>query len=243
MKKVGVAGGKGGTGKSTVSLSLTMYTEKSALLDLDLTMPNIQTAINGEVLLEDGVIQPVRAGGREYFSIGYLCDKSDILTWSSEQINVLIDEIFKTVKWHDLEYLFIDCPPGTDAIFQGIISKLDTMIIVTQPSKFAYVDAIKVIELLREEEVGISGEIRNFAYFTCHECGYRHKIFDDGDYLSLNIPLLCEIPIVKLNNGIIPKKYFPLEKIIEAIENPIIEKRKRREAIRRLFGYDTKRTN
>ena len=234
-KRIAIVAGKGGVGKSIISLSLAHYVPASALLDLDLTMPSIPISIKGDVVLKDGWIYPVTKDGIEFFSLGYFGD--DPLTWDSKRIKELIRTIFKSVKWSNHDYLFIDCPPGTDAVFQSVIPYLDVAIIVTTPSAASYTDAKRVIELLRDSGVPIAGEIRNMSYFKCDECGHIYYFFNSIKHdFMLDIPLILEIPLLELKEELIPQKYLPVEKVLNAIRNPQVDKRKEnRERKRRIM--------
>ena len=226
MHRVGIVAGKGGVGKSVIAVSLAACFKDSAVLDLDLTMPSVQAFVKGDVKLEHEKFQPVEKDQVQYFSLGYLVD--DPLTWNSEKIQKLVSELFTAVEWRDdTEYLFIDSPPGTDSVFQSIIPYYDTTIIVTNPSLPSLVDAKRLLRLLRDEEVPVSGEIRNMSFFICPKCGCRHEIFNSNELPELKIPLLAEIPLVKLVNNLIPADYIPDDKIKDAIMHPIKLKKKK----------------
>ncbi|MDI6886889.1 MAG: P-loop NTPase, partial [archaeon] len=109
---------------------------------------------------------------------------------------------------------------------------------VTTPSPSSYADGKKVVELFKDEGIPIAGEIRNMSYYCCPNCGAIHRIFQSSeDYLE--IPFICEIPLVELQpGGIILDTDFPIDKILQAIENPLIPERKshiKRELLKQLL--------
>jgi len=239
MRYVGVVAGKGGTGKTTTALSLANAVPNAALLDLDLTMPTVPAVLNGEVEFGKEELIPVKKQGVEYFSIGFFGE--DPLTWDSSKIKDLVDDLFRLIRWDNPDYLFIDAPPGTDSVFTSVMPKLDSTIIVTNPSLMSYMDARRVVELLKEEEIGICGEIRNMAYYKCAICGHLYYPFGSPSNFSLDIPLLCEIPMLEQTDSIIPKEYLPVDSIIDAIKNPVKErvkerKSRKRDAMRMILG-------
>ena len=238
MKKISLLSGEGGTGKTTVAIGLSKYVNNSALLDLDITAPDIPVYVKGEVQLGDeGVIHPVENDGIKYFSVGYLGD--DPITWSSERIEDLIGELFKEVAWGNTDYLFVDCPPGIAPEVQAILPLVDATILVTNPTALSYSDIKRTIELLKDEEVPIAGEIRNMAYYQCPNCGHTDHIFGYYQNFTLEIPLICEIPIVKMPGNLIPREFLPVEKILNAIKKPYVVKKSKlkRYIIKRILEW------
>ncbi|MDI6886743.1 MAG: P-loop NTPase, partial [archaeon] len=145
MKRVAVCSGKGGTGKTIISLNLVHRLPNSALLDLDFTAPDVPVYLKADMALGNEVIHPAKVGEKKYFSIGYF--GSDPMTWAGEEIRRLVDELFKVVNWGELDYLIIDCPPGLTQENIALLDKIDTAIIVTTPSPSSYADGKKVVEL------------------------------------------------------------------------------------------------
>lgn len=245
-----VASGKGGVGKSTVAVNLavalSLEGKKVGLLDADIYGPSIPKLIHAEdakpaAITIDGfdAIEPIYKYGLKVLSIGFLVAPETALMWRGPMASSALKQILQETNWGELDYLIIDTPPGTSDIHLTLIQtiKISGVIIVSTPQQISVVDAVKAIEMFRNDKhnVPIYGLIENMAWFTPAELPEnKYYIFGKNGCVKLaekyNLPLLGQIPIAEsicengdngnpsaLNTGSIEGKAFASlsKKIIE----------------------------
>jgi Mrp family chromosome partitioning ATPase len=212
--KILVLSGKGGVGKSTVTVN-TAYALKAkgykvGILDIDLHGPSIakmtgiETArIEGD---ESGLLKPLKTrDGVDVISISPMLEKSDTpVIWRGPLKMKAIQEFFDSVNWSELDYLIIDSPPGTGdepLTALQIIEGIDGVIIVTTPQDIATSDVSRSISFVKAMNKRILGLVENMSYFICSKCGEKHFIFGEGGAEKLaekyNLDILGKIPIDK----------------------------------------------
>lgn len=214
---IAVASGKGGVGKSTVAANLAIALTQSGyrvgLLDADIHGPSqpkmfqveqerpIMTEVDGRELIE-----PVMQYGVKLLSIGFFVDPENAVVWRGGLASNAIKQLITDANWGELDYLFIDLPPGTSDIHLTIVQtiQLSGAVIVTTPQPVALADARKGIDMFRNEHVNVPvlGIVENMAWFTPAELpNNRYYIFgkEGGKRLAeeLNVPLLGQIPLVQ----------------------------------------------
>ena len=212
-----VASGKGGVGKSTVSVNLAIALAKSGakvgLLDADVYGPSIpkMLGVEGarpEVKKINGkdVIIPLEAHGIKMISIGFFVKPEDALIWRGAMATSAINQFVKDTDWGDLDYFIMDLPPGTGDIHLTIVQALPVTaaIIVSTPQDVALADALRGVSMFRAEkiEVPVIGFIENMSWFTPEELpDNRYYIFGKAGLKDLaermEIPLLGQIPLVQ----------------------------------------------
>lgn len=214
---VAVASGKGGVGKSTVTVNLAVALAKMgysvALLDADIYGPSIpkmlgveeiQPAIQGDKGQE--IIVPVEQYGVRVLSIGFFVRPEDALIWRGPMATSALKQLIHQAEWGEPDYLLIDMPPGTGDIHLTIVQELPVTgaVIVSTPQEVALADAVKGINMFRAEKVNVPilGLVENMAWFTPEELPEnRYYIFGNGGCKALaereNIRLLGQIPIVQ----------------------------------------------
>ena len=234
MVRIGVISGKGGTGKTTVAYSLAAsLVDKGfrvAMLDVDLTGPNITDILGKEALdVVDDRFIPASAEGLRYISLGQLASEGDPVLWSGEDLASAARQLFERTMWGDLDYLVADFPPGSGGEAQALLPLMDCALIVTVPSALAESNVRRIIEMCRETGTPILGLIKNMVGFVCSSCGQRHDIFpEDHGFEDLGIPTIAEIPLdpeVARSKRI---NHFPVDAVLEAMENPVRLKRRKR---------------
>jgi len=205
--KIAVASGKGGVGKSTVSVNLAVALAKQGLkvglLDSDIYGPSIplmfglteRPVFNGEKLV------PLEKYGVKLMSLGFLITDESPVIWRGPLVMRALQQLMRDVDWGELDIILFDMPPGTgDAqltLSQSIT--LDGAVIVTTPQDVALLDAVKGVQMFRKVNVPILGIVENMSYFVCKHCHERTDIFSAGgakrESEKLNIDLLGEIPL------------------------------------------------
>jgi len=204
---IAVASGKGGVGKSTVSvnLALAMAAEgaKVGLLDLDIYGPSIpmMMGIQEKPKNVDNKMAPVENHGVRMMSLGFLVPNNEPLIWRGPMVMSAVEQLLKDVAWGDLDYLFIDLPPGTGDAQLSLTQKahISGAVIVTTPQDVALLDATKGLAMFKKTNVEVFGIIENMSFYLCPNCGERSEIFSHGGARKAsekeNVPFLGEIPI------------------------------------------------
>ena len=207
-KTIAVASGKGGVGKSTVSVNLAVALAKSGarvgLLDTDLYGPSIplMMGIKDELnVTEDERLIPLESHGVKLISVGFMLDEEQALIWRGPLIMQLVKQFLTQVEWGELDYLVIDLPPGTGDTQLTLVQTipLDGALIVTTPQDVALIDARRAIKMFGEVNVPIVGIVENMSYFTCPHCNEDTEIFSSGGGKETSerydVPLLGKIPL------------------------------------------------
>lgn len=204
---IAVSSGKGGVGKSTVSVNLAVALAlsgaKVGLLDADIYGPNIPMMMGVEKTPEqqDGKITPAESHGVKLISMGFFVPEDTAVVWRGPMVHTAIQQLFRDVLWGELDYLLIDLPPGTgDA--QLTLTQLVPLagaITVTTPQEVALHDVRKGMMMFQKVNVPLLGIIENMSFFVCGHCGERTEIFSHGGgeraAEKLGIPFLGRVPI------------------------------------------------
>lgn len=214
---IAVASGKGGVGKSTISVNLAITLAqkgyKVGLVDADIYGPSIPKMMGLEnarpMMVEiDGeeLIEPAANYGIKTLSIGFFIDPEDPLIWRGPMSISALKQLTKQGAWGKLDFLLIDLPPGTGDIHLSMVSemKLSGAVIVSTPQDVALADAIKAINMFRQDKIDVPvlGIVENMAWFTPEELPEnKYYIFGKEGAKKLaqkmDIPLLGEVPIVQ----------------------------------------------
>jgi ATP-binding protein involved in chromosome partitioning len=204
---IAVSSGKGGVGKSTVSVNLAVAMGQSGakvgLLDADIYGPNIPMMMGIDKTPEqkDGKISPAESHGIKLISMGFFVPEDQAVVWRGPMVHTAIQQLFRDVLWGELDYLLIDLPPGTgDA--QLTLSQLVPLagaITVTTPQEVALHDVRKGMMMFQKVNVPLLGIVENMSYFVCGHCGERTEIFAHGGgeraAETLGVPFLGRVPI------------------------------------------------
>jgi ATP-binding protein involved in chromosome partitioning len=203
-----VGSGKGGVGKSTVASNLAVAMaklgHKVGLLDADIHGPSMGMMFGikeGPEATPEGKIIPVEKFGLKLMSIAFLIDEDRPVIWRGPMLNKALTQFLGDVLWGELDYLFIDLPPGTGDTQISLIqnAKVDGAVIVSTPQDVAFLDARKAIGLFQTVKVPIVGVVENMSSFLCPGCGKETQIFGHGGVKAaakrMDLPFLGEIPI------------------------------------------------
>lgn len=204
---IAIASGKGGVGKSTVTINLATALARAGakvgILDADIYGPSIPMMLGKHkpVELSGDHYLPVEAHGIYAMSIGYLMDGNQALIWRGPMLAKSLIQMLDITLWDDLDYLFIDLPPGTGDIQLSLVQKipLTAAIVVTTPQNIATLDAEKAIKMFEKTGIDVLGLIENMSLHVCSNCGHEDAIFGHGggEHLGNNyhIPLLGQLPL------------------------------------------------
>ena len=210
--KLVVLSGKGGVGKSTVAVNLAVSLSKRGyrvgLLDVDVHGPSVPKMLGideekpyGD---KDGKLIPVEYNGSlKVISIGFMMDnKSDAVIWRGPLKYNVIKQFIKDVLWGDLDYLVIDCPPGTGdeplSVVQ-LITEPKGAVVVTTPQDVAVLDVMKSITFCEKLEIPVIGVVENMSGLVCPHCGEKIDVFKTGGgekmAEEMNVPFLGSVPL------------------------------------------------
>ncbi len=189
-KVIGVVSGKGGVGKSLVTSMLAVAMSRKGyrvgILDADITGPSIPMAFGvterahgGEL----GLMPRVSRTGIKVMSINLLLeDAGDPVIWRGPVIAGVVKQFWTDVIWEDLDYLFVDMPPGTGdvplTVFQSI--PLDGIVIVTSPQELVSMVVEKAVRMAEKMNIPVLGLVENMSYITCPDCGKKIPVFGEG---------------------------------------------------------------
>jgi ATP-binding protein involved in chromosome partitioning len=210
---IGVASGKGGVGKSTVSLNLALALSeagaKVGLLDADIYGPSIPLMLgmkDGSMEVEDNKLQPADSHGLKVVSFGFFADQSNqAAIYRGPIISGILKQFLVDTNWSELDYLIVDLPPGTGDIPLTLAQTIPItgILVVTTPQDVASHVAVKAVSMFEKLNVPIIGVVENMSHFICTKCDEKHYIFGEGGAKAIseqfNMPFLGEVP---LNSGI-----------------------------------------
>jgi len=186
-----VASGKGGVGKSTTAVNLSLALKdqgaKVGLYDADIYGPSIPTMLGlpegtRPEIVDERTMKPISAHGIVCHSIGFLVDANQAMAWRGPMVMGAFNQILNDTQWGELDYLVVDMPPGTGDIQLSLAQSVPVTgaVIVTTPQDVALLDAKRGIEMFRKVGIPILGVVANMGLHICSECGHLEHIFGEG---------------------------------------------------------------
>lgn len=208
-KVIGVVSGKGGVGKSFVTSSLASAMRKAGykvgIMDADITGPSIPKmfGVHGQVYgTEEGMIPMEAEDGTKIISVNLLLDDEEApVIWRGPVIAGVVKQFWNETVWGDIDYLFVDMPPGTGdvplTVFQSL--PVDGVVIVTSPQELVQMIVKKAYNMANMMHVPVLGVVENFSYLKCPDCGKEIKVFGESHIdevaKELGIPVFGKMPI------------------------------------------------
>ena len=208
-KVIAVVSGKGGVGKSTVTAMLAVAAARAGkqvgVLDADITGPSAPTAFGVnecQGASEEGLYPALSRGGIQIMSINLLLDNpDDPVVWRGPVIAGAVKQFWTDVIWEDVDYLFVDMPPGTGdvplTVFQSL--PVDGIVIVTSPQDLVSMIVSKAVKMANMMHIPVLGFVENYAYLQCPDCGKRIEVFGkshlDKVAEDFGLPVLARLPI------------------------------------------------
>ena len=206
---IGVVSGKGGVGKSLVTASLANLMAQqgyeTGILDADITGPSIPKmyGLHGPAAGDDNGIYPLQAeNGVSVMSVNLMLpEEEEPVIWRGPVIANMVKQFYTDVIWGQLDYLFVDMPPGTGdvplTVFQSL--PVDGIVIVTSPQDLVRMIVTKAYRMADRMDVPVLGVVENYSYITCPDCGKKIQVFGESHIdeiaADLGIPVLGRIPI------------------------------------------------
>ncbi|WP_315378159.1 iron-sulfur cluster carrier protein ApbC [Kingella denitrificans] len=206
---IAVASGKGGVGKSTTTANLATALAKMGarigVLDADLYGPSQPTMLGvadqSPQKQGDKLIPITNRDGIQVMSIGFLVDTDQAIVWRGPMVSQALQQLLMQSEWDDVDYLFVDLPPGTGDIQLTLSQRIPVTgsVVVTTPQDIALIDARKAVDMFNKVNISILGVLENMSVHICSNCGHREALFgtDGGKNLAarLNVPLLGQLPL------------------------------------------------
>ena len=208
-KVIAVVSGKGGVGKSTVTSMLAVAMARKGkrvgVLDADITGPSAPTAFGVtecQGANEDGIYPALTRSGIQVMSINLLLDNpADPVVWRGPVIAGAVKQFWSDVIWEDVDYMFVDMPPGTGdvplTVFQSL--PVDGIVIVTSPQDLVSMIVAKAVKMANMMHIPVLGFVENYSYLQCPDCGKKIQVFGkshlDEVAAKFDLPVLARLPI------------------------------------------------
>ncbi len=202
-----ISSGKGGVGKSTVSVNLAAALARAGhavgLMDADIYGPNIprMMGVDEKPPVTGGKIQPLEAHGVKMMSLGFIVERDQPAIWRGPIIMKIIQQFLRDVDWGELDFFLVDLPPGTGDAQLSLVQTihLHGALIVTTPQQVATGDSLRGAKMFERVGTKVLGVVENMSYYVCEHCGEKSELFlaGGGERLAaeLGVPLLGQIPL------------------------------------------------
>ena len=204
---IAVGAGKGGVGKTTVSVNLALALAKAGarvgILDGDIYGPNIplMLGLRAELASDGKQIRPAEKFGLQVVSIGFMTGDDQAVIWRGPMVHGAIQQFFRDVGWRDLDYLIIDMPPGTGDVALSLSQTVPVAgaIVVTTPQQVSLADSRRAVRMYQKLNIPPLGIVENMSYYACPNCHHESDIFGFGGgeqiATTMNVAFLGRLPV------------------------------------------------
>jgi len=204
---IAVGAGKGGVGKTTVSVNLALALARTGsrvgIIDGDIYGPNvpIMLGVKSQLITDGEKIVPAVAHDVQVVSMGFLATDDAPVIWRGPMLHGVIKQFFHEVRWDNLDYLIIDLPPGTGDVVLSLsqTAHVAGAIVVTTPQQVSLADTRRAVAMYQKLEIPVLGLIENMSHFVCPACRHESDIFGNGGgerlATEMGVPFLGRIPI------------------------------------------------
>lgn len=238
VKKIlGVMSGKGGVGKSSISVLIAKQLKalgySVGVLDADITGPSVPRllGLKGKRASnnEQGMLPVVTSDGIKVMSLNFLTEnEEDAVIWRGPMLSNVVKQFWTDVLWEDLDYLVIDMPPGTSDIALTVMQTIpiDGIVMVSIPQDLVSMIVSKAVNMARKMDINVLGVIENMSYITCPDCGKEIKLYNgygtDKFLKEMDLKLLAELPMLSSISNLAEYGYENVNESLELIFNPIV---------------------
>ena len=237
-KIIGVMSGKGGVGKSSISVLIAKQLKalgySVGVLDADITGPSVPRLLgveNKKVAIYENTMYPVKTSdGIKVMSINLLMEnEEDPVLWRGPIISGMVKQFWTDVLWEELDYLVIDMPPGTGDVALTVMQSIpiDGVVMVSVPQDLVSMIVSKAVNMVKKMDINLLGVIENMSYITCAKCGDKMKLFN-GDNTEkflkdMDLKLLGELPMLNSINNLGQYDNAHIDESLELIFDPIVK--------------------
>ncbi|OBR90113.1 MULTISPECIES: Mrp/NBP35 family ATP-binding protein [Clostridium] len=237
-KIIGVMSGKGGVGKSSISVLIAKRLKElgysTGILDADITGPSVPrlVGLKDKKVISDGeLMHPVDTDdGIKVMSLNLLVDnENDPVIWRGPMIGGVVKQFWTDVLWGELDYLVIDMPPGTSDVALTVMQSIpiNGIVMVSVPQDLVSMIVSKAVNMARAINIDVLGVIENMSYITCPDCGKKIKPFNGESTTKfleeMNLKLLGEIPVLNSVGNLSDPTYKNEDEDLEKVFYPIVD--------------------
>ncbi|MGH4117603.1 Mrp/NBP35 family ATP-binding protein [Clostridium sp.] len=236
-KIIGVMSGKGGVGKSSISVLIAKQLKalgySVGVLDADITGPSVPRllGLKGKRATnnEQGMLPVLTSDGMKVMSLNFLTEnEEDAVIWRGPMLSNVVKQFWTDVIWEDLDYLVIDMPPGTSDIALTVMQTIpiNGIVMVSIPQDLVSMIVSKAVNMARKMNINVLGVIENMSYITCPDCGKEIKLYNgegtDKFLKEMDLKLLAELPMLSSISNLAERGYESVNESLELIFNPIV---------------------